>query len=129
MKVIQLHVILILRIVFDILTRKDDHNIRGSTTSQPPPRQRIDLTNFFVALNVSNNTNEGEHDEAPFRSLAAAFRELPDTPVMEGLLQQLLLEAGDPSAKGKGVPDSFFDGLERIPRNKLKMVVSEMGRC
>lgn len=115
--------------MFDILTRKDDHNIRGSTTSQPPPRQRIDLTNFLVALNVSNNTDEGEHDEAPFRSLAAAFRELPDTPVMEGLLQQLLLEARDPSAKGKGVPDNFFDGLERIPRNKLKMVVFEMGHC
>lgn len=48
---------------------------------------------------------------------------------MEGLLQQLLSEAGDPSARGKGVPDSFFDGLERIPRNKLKMVIPEMGHC
>lgn len=45
---------------------------------------------------------------------------------MEGLLQQLLSEAGDPSAKVKGVPDSFLDGLERIPRNKLKKVISEM---
>lgn len=47
---------------------------------------------------------------------------------MEGLLQQLLSEAGDPSARVKGVPDSFFDGLERIPRNKLKKVISEIGR-
>lgn len=65
----------------------------------------------------------GEHDEAPFRSLAAAFRELPDTPVMEGLLQQLLSEAGDPGTKVKGVPDSFLDGLERVPKNKLKKVI------
>lgn len=46
---------------------------------------------------------------------------------MGDLLQQLWSEAGDPSAKVKGVPDSFFDGLERVPREKLKKVNSEMG--
>lgn len=53
-----------------------------------------------------------------------AFRELPDTPLMEVLLQQLMSEAGDPSTRMRGMPDSFFDGLERIPKNKLKKVIS-----
>ncbi|KAI5852832.1 hypothetical protein DFP73DRAFT_589893 [Morchella snyderi] len=103
---------------------EDDHNIRGPVTYQPPPRQRIDLSGFFATLDLANANSSGggaaEDNEAPFRSLAAAFRELPDTPVREGLLQQLLSEAGDPGAKVQGVPDSFFDRLERVPKNKLK---------
>lgn len=109
-----------------MLTVPDDHNIRGPVTSKPPPRQRIDLSGFFATLDLANANSSGggaaEDNEAPFRSLAVAFRELPDTPVMEGLLQQLISEAGDPGAKVQGVPDSFFDGLERVPGDKLKKV-------
>lgn len=44
----------------------------------------------------------------------------------EDLLQQLLSEAGDPSSKVKGVPDSFLDELERVPKKSLKKVISKM---
>lgn len=66
---------------------------------------------------------------AAFRLLANAFEMMRGRPAGEGsegndllanMIEVLRENADDPPAELKGVPDSFLDELERVPKNALK---------
>lgn len=66
---------------------------------------------------------------AAFRLLANAFEMMRGRPAGEGnsdgdllasMVEYLRANADDPPTELKGVPDSFFDELERVPKETLK---------
>jgi hypothetical protein len=66
---------------------------------------------------------------AAFRLLANAFETMRGRPADEGngdgdllanMIEVLRQNADDPPTELKGVPDSFLDELERVPKNALK---------
>lgn len=118
-----------------------EHNIsEKDDKSQPPPR-RPDLSTFFSQLELVDtsdpqthtNTNavpQPENMSAAFRLLANAFEMMRGRPAEEegsgdndllaNMIEVLRQNADDPPTELKGVPDSFLDELERVPKAALK---------
>jgi hypothetical protein len=70
-----------------------------------------------------------ENMAAAFRLLANAFETMRGRPADEGngesdllanMIEVLRENADDPPTELKGVPDSFLDELERVPKKALK---------
>lgn len=78
------------------------------------------LNDFFSDPSGSSNAaNHGAPGTNAYMSLASALEVLHDSPLLEQLISQLQTEAGD-GTKPQGVPQSFLDGLERVPKKQLK---------
>ncbi len=71
-----------------------------------------------------------ENVAALYRNLANAFEMMRggaggaaqqnhDT-LLSSLIEELMRNADDPPTEVKGVPDSFLDGLDRVPNKSLK---------
>lgn len=56
-------------------------------------------------------------------SLASALEVLHESPLLDQLISQLQTEAGQ-GVQPQGVPQSFLDGLDRVPKKKLKQTDS-----
>ncbi|KAI9726753.1 MAG: hypothetical protein M1828_000609 [Chrysothrix sp. TS-e1954] len=127
---------------------EEEHNIPRSHTQQPPPR-RPDMTSFFSALSSAAPSENNPHATPVPSDVTALYRELANSyRVMMGetegiapsdfhsasdpsaqshenellgqLVQSLMSAAEHPPSRPDGLPDSFFDGLERVPKTRLK---------
>jgi hypothetical protein len=116
-----------------------EHNIAPEDKAQPPPR-RPDLSTFFSQLELVDTSDPQAHTNAnalpqpenmaaAFRLLANAFEMMRGRPADESsgdndllasMIEVLRQNADDPPAELKGVPDSFLDELERVPKSALK---------
>jgi hypothetical protein len=56
-------------------------------------------------------------------SLASALEVLHESPLLDQLISQLQTEAGQ-GVQPQGVSQSFLDGLDRVPKKKLKQTDS-----
>ncbi|KAI5818600.1 hypothetical protein BZA77DRAFT_306026 [Pyronema omphalodes] len=96
----------------------DDHNIphptsshSNSSTGRRAPR--LDLDEFFGPSSLGTSSSS-------FRVLANAISDLPsDTEIQRQLVAALLSDAAC-GKEVKGLGQEFLDGLERVPKNKLK---------
>jgi hypothetical protein len=66
-----------------------------------------------------------ENVVASFRLLANAFETMrvehaSNTELLDGMIELLESQANDPPTQVKGVPDSFLDELDRVPKKELK---------
>jgi hypothetical protein len=122
------------------LTRAVEHNISTKDDKSQQPSRRPDLSTFFSQLelvdtsDLSAHTNanalpQPENMAAAFRLLANAFETMRGRPADEGngesdllanMIEVLRENADDPPTELKGVPDSFLDELERVPKKALK---------
>lgn len=95
----------------------DDHNISRPASTPRAPRQRLDLSSFFESLNSQTTDGAQTDAEAPdaYRNLAEQFTHLPDTPLLQGLISQLL----EGPKKAEGVPEGYFETLERVDKKRL----------
>ncbi|KAF2760266.1 hypothetical protein EJ05DRAFT_474160 [Pseudovirgaria hyperparasitica] len=107
-----------------------EHGIK-SDESKSKHIDRPDLSSFYSELDYSTSgrgahaSPEPDHVAAPHLLLADAYNHiLRDNPnvsaLLEPMIEQLLSAADHPQAELKGVPNSFFDELERVERKKLK---------
>jgi hypothetical protein len=119
-----------------------EHNIPANEGESTQPSRRPDLSTFFSTLEQIDTS--GEHTQhnnahalplpgdvaAAFRTLANAFemmrggeereREGPSNDLLGQLVETLMASANDPPREVNGVPDSFIDDLDRVPKSKLK---------
>ena len=118
-----------------------EHNIPAEENETPQRSRRPDLSTFFSTLELVDTS--GEHTErintyalpqpgdvaAAFRTLANAFLVMRGEPisaegraddVLATLVESLMRSAEDPPREVQGVPDSFLDELERVPKKALK---------
>lgn len=119
-----------------------EHNISQEEKAQPPPR-RPDLSTFFSQLELVDTSDPQAHTNAhavpqpenmaaAFRLLANAFEMMRGRPsddensgggesdLLANMIEVLRQNADDPPTELKGVPDSFLDELERVPKKALK---------
>jgi hypothetical protein len=118
-----------------------EHNISDKDDrSQQAPR-RPDLSTFFSQLELvdtsdpqahtnANAVPQPENMSAAFRLLANAFELMRGRPAEEeasgendllaNMIEVLRQNADDPPTELKGVPDTFLDELERVPKKSLK---------
>jgi hypothetical protein len=78
----------------------------------------------------ANAVPQPENMSAAFRLLANAFELMRGRPaeeegsgdndVLANMIEVLRQNANDPPTELKGVPDSFLDELERVPKSSLK---------
>lgn len=116
-----------------------EHNIPAN---EPRPARRPDLSTFFSTLELIDTSDERGHHNvhalpqpdnmaAAYRLLANAFemmrgedsgQEQQDggNDLLATMVQSLMENANDPPRELQGVPDSFLDGLERVPKKALK---------
>ncbi|KAJ9667290.1 hypothetical protein H2201_002491 [Coniosporium apollinis] len=118
-----------------------EHNIPTSTPKPEQPPRRPDLSTFFSTLELVDTSGERtpqfnahalptpENVAAAYRLLANAFEmmrggggEAQDSSndLLSTLVQSLMQSADDPPDKVQGVPDSFLDQLERVPKAALR---------
>ncbi|CAE7179791.1 hypothetical protein P3342_002476 [Pyrenophora teres f. teres] len=117
-----------------------EHNISTKDEQPQQPARRPDLSTFFSQLELVDtsdprshtNTNalpQPENMAAAFRLLANAFETMRGRPsddsngdgdLLANMIQVLRENADDPPTELKGVPDSFLDELERVPKKALK---------
>ncbi|KAK9476822.1 hypothetical protein V1514DRAFT_335769 [Lipomyces japonicus] len=103
-------------------TYEDDHNLSNQSrnvSNRHAERQtlmniRPDLASFFSSDRAS------VANEQTYRSLASAFTEIGDSPLLEQLSRQLLDDAIHLPSDPNGVNQQFLDSLERISKKKLK---------
>lgn len=119
-----------------------EHNI--STKTQEPERapRRPDLSTFFSTLELVDTSDPGSHHNANAvpqpENMAAAFRLLANAfemmrgreeeaprqgeggDLLANMIDVLRQNADDPPTELKGVPNSFLDELERVPKKSLK---------
>ncbi|KAH9864357.1 hypothetical protein J1614_010291 [Plenodomus biglobosus] len=125
-----------------------EHNIKDDKPQ--PPSRRPDLSTFFSQLELVDTSDPSAHTNAnalpqpenmaaAFRLLANAFEMMrgrsPDdaanneasersgggeSDLLANMIEVLRQNADDPPAELKGVPDSFLDELERVPKKVLK---------
>ncbi|KAF2274740.1 uncharacterized protein EI97DRAFT_451532 [Westerdykella ornata] len=122
---------------------EEEHNIAKEEKPEHPPR-RPDLSTFFSTLELVDTSDpqahhnvhalpEPENVAAAFRLLANAFELMrgraPEDQSREGaagndllanMIEILRQNADDPPQEVKGVPNSFLDELERVPKKALK---------
>ncbi|KAF1940289.1 hypothetical protein EJ02DRAFT_445555 [Clathrospora elynae] len=117
-----------------------EHGISTKDDKSQQPLRRPDLSTFFSQLelvdtsdpHVHTNANavpQPENMAAAFRLLANAFETMRGRPADEteggsdllaNMIDVLRQNADDPPKELKGVPDSFLDELERVPKKALK---------
>jgi len=121
-----------------------EHNIPTKEDKPEPPARRPDLSTFFSTLELVDTSDPQAHNNvhavpqpenmaAAFRLLANAFEMMRGRPADERgdghagsddllvrMIDELRQNADDPPTELKGVPDSFLDELERVPRKSLK---------
>ncbi|KAF1833673.1 hypothetical protein BDW02DRAFT_371211 [Decorospora gaudefroyi] len=117
-----------------------EHNI--STKDEKPEQspRRPDLSTFFSQLELVDTSDPQAHTNAhavpqpenmaaAFRLLANAFETMRGRPADEdsgggdllaNMIEMLRQNADDPPTELKGVPNSFLDELERVPKKALK---------
>ncbi|EDU44917.1 zf-RING-2 multi-domain protein [Pyrenophora tritici-repentis] len=115
-----------------------EHNIKDEQPQQPA--RRPDLSTFFSQLELVDTSDPSAHTNpnalpqpenmaAAFRLLANAFETMRGRPsddsngdgdLLANMIQVLRENADDPPTELKGVPDSFLDELERVPKKALK---------
>lgn len=125
-----------------------EHNITDDKPQLPS--RRPDLSTFFSQLELVDTSDPSAHTNAnalpqpenmaaAFRLLANAFEMMrgrsPDdaanneasegsgggeSDLLANMIEVLRQNADDPPAELKGVPDSFLDELERVPKKVLK---------
>ncbi|KAK3064346.1 hypothetical protein LTS18_008034 [Coniosporium uncinatum] len=124
-----------------------EHGIKPEQT-QASQTRRPDMSTFFSTLELVDTSNDRqthfnqhalplpENVAAVYRNLANAFEMMRDPSGRSGapaqsaqdghnellaqLVQQLMSYADDPPSEVKGVPDTFIEDLDRIPKSKLK---------
>ncbi|KAF2001941.1 hypothetical protein P154DRAFT_155928 [Amniculicola lignicola CBS 123094] len=119
-----------------------EHNIKEEKPTQAPPR-RPDLSTFFSTLDLVDTSDPAAHHNpnavpqpenmaAAFRLLANAFEMMrgrsPDdqgseqggNDLLANMIGVLRENADDPPTELKGVPNTFLDELERVPKKSLK---------
>ncbi|KAF1845170.1 uncharacterized protein K460DRAFT_405439 [Cucurbitaria berberidis CBS 394.84] len=117
-----------------------EHNISAADDKQQQPPRRPDLSTFFSQLELVDTSDpqahtnahalpQPEHMAAAFRLLANAFEMMRGRPADESsgendlladMIEVLRQNADDPPSELKGVPDTFLDELERVPKKALK---------
>ena len=118
-----------------------EHNIPTEQGETSQRSRRPDLSTFFSTLELVDTS--GEHTPhvnahalpqpgdvaAAFRTLANAFLVMRGEPitaegraddVLATLVESLMRSAEDPPREVQGVPDSFLDELERVPKKALR---------
>ncbi|EOA91712.1 hypothetical protein ACJQWK_04215 [Exserohilum turcicum] len=117
-----------------------EHNISTKDDKPQRPPRRPDLSTFFSQLELVDTSDPRSHTNvhalpqpenmaAAFRLLANAFETMRGRPADENnsegdllasMIEVLRENADDPPTELKGVPDSFLDELERVPKETLK---------
>lgn len=117
-----------------------EHNISTKDDKPQQPSRRPDLSTFFSQLELVDTSDPSAHTNAnalpqpenmaaAFRLLANAFEMMRGRPSNEGnteddllanMIEVLRQNADDPPTELRGVPDSFLDELERVPKKSLK---------
>ncbi|KAF2739704.1 hypothetical protein EJ04DRAFT_531570 [Polyplosphaeria fusca] len=120
-----------------------EHNIPTKKEEPEPTPRRPDLSTFFSTLELVDTSEPGTHHNANAvpqpENMAAAFRLLANAfEMMRGpaadahdhaggegdlladMIEVLRQSADDPPTELKGVPNSFLDELERVPKKSLK---------
>lgn len=119
-----------------------EHNISTKEDTTQRPLRRPDLSTFFSQLELVDTSDPQTHTNAhalpqpenmaaAFRLLANAFEMMRGRPTDEhssgsesdllaNMIEVLRQNADDPPTELKGVPDSFLDELERVPKSTLK---------
>lgn len=121
-----------------------EHNIPANEEKPEHAPRRPDLSTFFSTLELVDTSNPQAHHNvhavpqpenitAAFRLLANAFEMMrgraPDEhgdshaagdDLLANMIEYLRQNADDPPTELKGVPDSFLDELERVPKKSLK---------
>jgi hypothetical protein len=117
-----------------------EHNISTEDDKSRQPSRRPDLSTFFSQLELVDTSDPRAHTNAnalpqpenmaaAFRLLANAFETMRGRPADENnehgdllanMIEVLRENADDPPTELKGVPDSFLDELERVPKKDLK---------
>ncbi|EAT86108.2 hypothetical protein HBI56_022530 [Parastagonospora nodorum] len=118
-----------------------EHNISDKDDKAQPSARRPDLSTFFSQLELvdtsdpqahtnANAVPQPENMSAAFRLLANAFELMRGRPADEegsgendllaNMIEVLRQNADDPPTELKGVPDTFLDELERVPKKSLK---------
>ncbi|KAH8730792.1 hypothetical protein GQ44DRAFT_736457 [Phaeosphaeriaceae sp. PMI808] len=117
-----------------------EHNISEKDDKPQQPARRPDLSTFFTQLELVDTSDPQAHTNAhavpqpenvaaAFRLLANAFEMMRGRPTDEhsgendllaNMIDELRQNADDPPTELKGVPDSFLDELERVPKKALK---------
>ncbi|KAF2494813.1 hypothetical protein BU16DRAFT_540060 [Lophium mytilinum] len=122
-----------------------EHNISTAEsrpeTRRPNHRTRPDLSTFYSTLDLVDtsdpNTHHNVHAIPQPENMTAAFRLLANgyqmiqgdggrgaggdgPPLLQMMIESLMLSADDPPPTFQGVPDSFLDELERVPNKSLK---------
>lgn len=122
------------------LTQTVEHNISTEDDKSRQPSRRPDLSTFFSQLELVDTSDPHAHTNAnalpqpenmtaAFRLLANAFETMRGRPADESnehgdllanMIEVLRANADDPPTELKGVPNSFLDELERVPKKALK---------
>lgn len=122
------------------LTLPVEHNISEQEQQSQAASRRPDLSTFFSQLELVDTSDPQTHTNANAlpqpENMAAAFRLLAnayemmhgqpsaetgsDNDLLGNMIEYLRQNADDPPAELKGVPDSFLDELDRVPKNSLK---------
>jgi len=117
-----------------------EHNISAKDDQSQQPARRPDLSTFFSQLELVDTSDPRAHTNAnalpqpenmaaAFRLLANAFETMRGRPsddnngdgdLLANMIQVLRENADDPPTELKGVPDTFLDELERVPKKALK---------
>ncbi|KAI4645996.1 hypothetical protein J4E93_005575 [Alternaria ventricosa] len=117
-----------------------EHNISTEDDKSQQPSRRPDLSTFFSQLELVDTSDPSAHTNAnalpqpenmaaAFRLLANAFETMRGRPADENnqhgdllasMIEMLRENADDPPTELKGVPNSFLDELERVPKKALK---------
>lgn len=118
-----------------------EHNIPTKEEKPEQPSRRPDLSTFFSTLDLVDTSDPQAHHNAhalpqpenvaaAFRLLANAFEMMQgrpqqdtqagDNPLLAQMIEVLRQNADDPPAEVKGVPNTFLDELERVPKKVLK---------
>ena len=105
------------------LTQTVEHNISTEDDKSQQPSRRPDLSTFFSQLELVDTSDPSAHTNAN------AFETMRGRPADENnehgdllanMIEMLRENADDPPTELKGVPNSFLDELERVPKKALK---------
>jgi thioesterase domain-containing protein len=126
------------------LTFVVEHNLPTKEEKPEHPPRRPDLSTFFSTLELVDTSDPQNHHNAnalpqpenmaaAFRLLANAFEMMrgraPDdeqhnhggeNDLLANMIETLRENADDPPTELKGVPNTFLDELERVPKKSLK---------
>ena len=129
---------------------EEEHNIDRSAANQPQERpRRPDLSSFFSTLELIDTSGSGRNHNNPQAlpipaNVSAAYRQLANSyqillgetegvyipqgqqhdgasnELLGNLINELMQSADDPPRQPHGLPETFFDELERVPKKSLK---------